>query len=203
MAQSLQAPKSFPIPEDMQEDWPGAGLNDAEAKLLQKAVQADLLEVEADCETKLSLDRVEMAGVSLGKLGKGVVVRMAGSCVCGATGNCPLRAYALRKGGYRLVADGGMGWAFGVIDSKAAVPGLVFASNGGGGQASLRLYRYVDGRYLLQACETLIKKDRADASWWDPSAVVLQTWPCGAPSTAPATKPPTKSATSKYATTGF
>jgi len=202
MAQSLQAPKSFPIPEDMQEDWPGAGLSEAETKLLEKAVQADLL--EADCETKLSLDRVEMAGVSLGKLGKGVVVvRMAGSCVCGATGNCPLRAYALRKGGYRLVADGLMGWAFGVADSKAAVPALVFASSGGGGQASLRLYRYVDGRYLLQACETLIKKDRADASWWDPSAVVLQTWPCGAPSTAPATKPPTKSAPAKYATTKF
>src|SRR5260370_18954095 len=66
-----------------------------------------------------------MAGVSVGKLGKGVVVRMAGSCVCGATGNCHLRAYAPRKGGYRLVADGGMGWAFGVVDSKAAVPGLV------------------------------------------------------------------------------
>jgi len=203
MAQNPQSPKPFPIPEDMQEDWPGAGLGEAETKLLQKAVQADLLEVEADCETKLSLDRVEMAGVSLGKLGKGVVVRMAGSCVCGATGNCPLRAYAPRKGGYRLVADGGMGWAFGVVDSKAAVPGLVFASNGGGGQASLGLYRYVGDRYLLQACETLIKKDRADASWWDPSAVVVQTWACGAPSTAPATKPPTKSAPAKYATTEF
>jgi len=137
MAQNPQSPKSFPIPEDMQEDWPGAGLGEAETKLLQKAVQADLVEVEVDCETKLSLDRVEMAGVSLGKLGKGVVVRMAGSCVCAATGNCPLHAYAPRKGGYRLVADGGMGWAFGVVDSKATVPGLVFASNGGGGQASL------------------------------------------------------------------
>jgi hypothetical protein len=70
VAQKAQSPKSFPIPEDMQEDWPGAGLNEAETKLLQKAVQADLLEVEADCETKLSLDRVEMVGVSLGKLGK-------------------------------------------------------------------------------------------------------------------------------------
>ena len=109
MAQNPQSPKSFPIPEDMQEDWPGAGLGEAETKLLQKAVQADLVEVEVDCETKLSLDRVEMAGVSLGKLGKGVVVRMAGSCVCAATGNCPLHAYAPRKGGYRLVADGGMG----------------------------------------------------------------------------------------------
>jgi hypothetical protein len=111
MAQSSRSPRSFPIPEDMQEDWPGVGLNEAETKLLQKAVQADLLKVEADCETKLSLDRIEMAGVSLGKLGKGVVVRMSGSCVCGATGNCPMHAYARKKAGYRLVADGGMGWA--------------------------------------------------------------------------------------------
>src|SRR5713101_3711118 len=111
IAQDPQSPKSFPIPEDMQEDWPGAGLDEVETKLLQKAVQADLLEVEADCETKLSLDRIEMAGVSLGKLGKGVVVRMSGSCVCGATGNCPIHAYARKKAGYRLVADGGMGRA--------------------------------------------------------------------------------------------
>jgi len=38
MAQSSRSPKSFPIPEDMQEDWPGAGLNEAETKLLQKAL---------------------------------------------------------------------------------------------------------------------------------------------------------------------
>jgi len=96
----------------------------------------------------------------------------------------PLHAYAPRKGGYRLVADGGMGWAFGVVDSKATVPGLVFASNGGGGQASLGLYRYVGGRYLLQACETLIKKDRADAS----CGILRRRSPnlaCGAPSRAP------------------
>jgi len=179
MAQDPQSPKSFPIPEGMQEDWPGAGLGEVETKLLQKALQADLLEVEADCETKLSVDRVEMAGVSLGKLGKGVVVRMAGSCVCGATGNCPLRAYAPKKDGYRVVADGGMGWAFGLVDTKAGVPDLVFASNGGGGQASLGLYRYVGDRYLLRACETLIKKDRADASWWDPSSVEVEPRPCG------------------------
>jgi len=179
MAQDPQSPKSFPIPEGMQEDWPGAGLGEVETKLLQKAVQADLLEVEADCETKLSVDRVEMAGVSLGKLGKGVVVRMAGSCVCGATGNCPLHAYAPKKDGYRVVVDGGMGWAFGLVETKAGVPDLVFASNGGGGQASLGLYRYVGDRYLLRACETLIKKDRADASWRDPSSVEVEPRPCG------------------------
>jgi len=120
-----------------------------------------------------------MAGVSLGKLGKGVVVRMSGSCVCRATGNCPMHAYARKKAGYRLVADGGMGWAFGVVDSQADVPDLVFASNGGGGQIGLGLYRYVGGRYVVQACETLIKKDDADASWWDPSAVVVSLWHCG------------------------
>ena len=38
MAQNSRSPKSFPIPEDMQEDWPGAGLNEAETKLLQKAL---------------------------------------------------------------------------------------------------------------------------------------------------------------------
>jgi len=178
MAQRSRSPKSFPIPEDMQEDWPGAGLNEAETKLLQKAVQVDLLKLEADCETKLSLDRIEMAGVSLGKLGKGVVVRMSGSCVCGATGNCPMHAYARKKAGYRLVAHGGMGWAFGVVDSQADVPDLVFASNGGGGQIGLGLYRYFGGRYVVQACETLIKKDGADASWWDPSAVVVSPWHC-------------------------
>jgi hypothetical protein len=179
MAQNAHSPKSFPIPEDMQEDWPGPGLNEAETKLLQKAVQADLLEVEADCETKLSLDRIEMAGVSLGKLGKGVVARMSGSCVCGATGNCPLRAYARKKDAYRVVADGGMGWAFGIVDSQAEVPDLVFASNGGGGQIGLGLYRYVGDRYVVQACETLKKKDRADASWWDRSAVEVEPWLCG------------------------
>src|SRR5260370_3254837 len=110
---------------------------------------------------------------------------MAGFCVCGATGNCPCGAHAPRKGGYRLVADGGMGWAFGVVDSKAAVPGLVFASNGGGGQTSLGLYRYVGDRYLLQACDTVIKKDRADASLLDRSAVLVQTWACSSPSSAP------------------
>src|SRR5260370_41991533 len=68
MGQNPQSPKPFPIPEDMQEDWPGAGLGEAETKLLQKAVQADLLEVEADCETKLSLDRVEIAGDSISQL---------------------------------------------------------------------------------------------------------------------------------------
>src|SRR5260370_12030243 len=128
---------------------------------------------------------------------------MGGCWVGGGSGEGRGGAAAPGKGGYRGVADGGGGWALGVVDSKAAVPGRVFASNGGGGQASLGLYRYVGDRYLLQACETLIKKDRADASWWDPSAVVVQTWACGAPSTAPATKPPTKSTPAKYATTEF
>ena len=52
-----------------------------------------------------------------------------------------MHAYARKKAGYRLVADGGMGWAFGVVDSQADVPDLVFASNGGGGQIGLGLYR--------------------------------------------------------------
>lgn len=87
--------------------------------------------------------------------------------------------YARKKAGYRLVANGGMGWAFGAVDSQADVSDLVFASNGGGGQIGLGLYRYVGGRDVVQACETLIKKDGADTSWWDPSAVVVNPWHCG------------------------
>ena len=60
---------------------------------------------------------------------------MSGSCVCGATGNCPMHAYARKKAGYRVVADGAMGWAFGVVDSQADVPDLVFASNGAEGKS--------------------------------------------------------------------
>ena len=54
-----------------------------------------------------------------------------------------------------------MGWAFGLVDTKAGVPDLVFATNGGGGQIGFGLYRYVGERYVVHACETLTKKDRA------------------------------------------
>jgi hypothetical protein len=44
----------------------------------------------------------------------------------------------------------------------------------------LGLFRYVDDRFVLQACETLTKKaPESDASWWEPSAVVVEPRSCG------------------------
>ena len=187
MTQSSPSPKPFPIPENMHETWLGAGLNDAETKLLLKALWADRFDPKADRATKLSLDSIDMAGVSLGKLGKGVLVLMSGSSSCG-NANCPIYVYTREEHTYREIRFDKSkkrimqpyGWAFGVVDSKAEVPDLVFASNEGGPQVGLYLYSYVGDIFVLQACETLTKKDlESGASWWDPSAVAVEPRPCG------------------------
>jgi hypothetical protein len=182
LAQSPKSSKLFPIPQNMQERWPGAGLSAADNKLLRKAVEFDLRDLDQYCEDKSNFDRVDSAEIPLGKLGKGVIVRMSGSCVCGATGNCPIYVYAQEKGKFRAVlADHGeqpQGWAFAVVSSKAEVPDLVLASNLGGGIQVLILSRYSGEKFETKACETLTKKDGAEGkSWWDPSAVLVR--PCG------------------------
>ena len=183
-AQSARPSKLFPIPSNMQEYWRGADLSDTDQKLLNKAIEADLADLEKHCEDKYKSkpDSVDTAGVLLGRLGKGVFVRMSGSCVCGATGNCPIYVYAREKDKFRpVLADHGRqphGWAFAVVSSKAEVPDLVLASNPGGGLVALTLYRYVGNKYVAVGCDTLTKKEGQESkSWWDPSAVNVR--PCG------------------------
>lgn len=171
----------FPIPSNMQEYWRGADLSETEQELLNKAIAGDLADLEKDCEDKYKStpDTVDMAGSSLGKLGKGVFVRMSGSCMCGATGNCPIYVYVREKGMFRHVLSDDdqqpMGWTFAVVNSKTATPDIVLASNAGGMMLDLTLYRYVGNRYVARAGETLSKKDAPESkSWWDPSAFIVQ-----------------------------
>jgi len=180
-----QSPAAFPIPEDMHETWLGAKLNDVDKRLLQKAVNADLrdLDEESQSGTKSAFNTVNMADIALGTLGNGVIVLMSGSFFCG-TGGCPIYAYVREKDGYRKILGdkriGPGGWAFAVVNSKTRIPDLVIASNGGGGQMGLGLYRYVGDRFVLQACETLTRKaPESDAGWWEPSAVVVEPRSCG------------------------
>jgi len=159
----------------MHEIWPGADLTGPEPDLLKKAIEPDLRSLENDCEKRSTFADLAMASISLGSLGKGIIVLMSGSCVCGVTGNCPIYLYVRAKGSYANVL-GGAGWAFGLIDSKNRVPDLVLASNAGGGHVLLRLYRYSDGKFAHQNCEMLTAKNGefAPKNWWDPSEVSVQ-----------------------------
>ena len=179
-----QSPATFPMPEDMQEIWPGAKLSDADTQLLRKAVELDLrdLDEEAVAEKKTTFDSVDTADLPLGKLGKGVLVLMSGSPMCG-NGGCPIYAYVREKGGYRRVLGdkrkGPGGWAFGVINTNLEVPDLIIASNLSGGVIVLTLYRYSGKTFTAEGCETLTAKEGAPSgrSRFDPAAVVLST--CG------------------------
>ena len=171
----------FPIPSNMQEYWRGADLSEADQTLVSNAIEADLMDLEKDCEDKYKskADSVDLAGASLGKLGKGVFVRMSGSCMCGATGNCPIYVYVREKDLFRhVLADDDqrpMGWTFAVVNSKTAIPDIVLASNGGGGTANLSLFRYVGSKYVLRAFETLEEKGGgASGGSFDPAAVVVK-----------------------------
>lgn len=177
-AMSQQAAKVFPIPA-MQEVWPGAKLNETNRRLLWRAINADLRELEkiSSSGKKSSLDDVDTADISLGNLGQGVIVEISHSELCG-TGGCPIYAYVREKAGYKRVLRS-FGWAFGVIKSDTAVPDLVVASNGGGGQVGLALYRYNGEMFARAACETLKAKWPGSAafSWWDAASVDVE--PCG------------------------
>jgi hypothetical protein len=180
-SQSSRPLKLFPIPADMHEIWPGAALTIPEKKLLQKALEPVLQSNERYCEKKSAFESIDSASISLGKLGTGVIILVPESCVCGDA-NCPIYLYARAKDGYRIVLGdtrhdrGAGGWAFGVVESTADVPDLVLASNAGGPQVVLTLYRYDGSRFVQQGCETLTRKQENTTSWWNPSEVDVQ--PC-------------------------
>lgn len=177
LAKVQQPAKVFPIPA-MQEVWPGAKLNETNRRLLSRAIKADLRELEkiSSSDKKSSFDDVDTTDISLGSLGKGVIVEISHSELCG-TGGCPIYAYVREKAGYKRVLRS-FGWAFAVVKSDAAVPDLVVASNGGGGQVGLTLYRYNGEVYARAACETLKAKQPGSAafSWWDAASVDVE--PC-------------------------
>jgi len=166
--------KLFPIPEDMEYEFRGVKLADTEAKLLMKAFEADFANEDGCDDNKLVSERAGMAGISLGKLGNGVVVKRNDVCLCG-TGGCPLYAYVREKEGWRAVAKS-FGWAFGIVPSKIEIPDMVFASSGGGGLMSLVLQRYDGRQFVEHACETLTAKEgfpKSPDDWFDPEKVAV------------------------------
>jgi hypothetical protein len=168
----------------MHETWPGAKLTDADKQLLEKAVGPELRDEDEDSRSgeKYSFDSLDTTDIALGTLGKGVMVLMSGSSLCG-TGGCPIYVYVSEKRGYRRVLGnktrGPGGWAFAVVKSKTTIPDLVIAGNLGGGLMELALYRYSGDAFSKQACEILSAKNPNTplSSWWDPSAVAVS--PCG------------------------
>jgi hypothetical protein len=171
LALAPQSAGTFPIPGDMHETWPGAKLSEADKQLLQKALNADLRDLKEESQSS-----VDTAEIALGRLGKGVIVLLSRSFVCG-TGGCPIYAYVREKAGYRKVV-GSLGWAFAVVDSHGAVPDLVLAGNAGGARVTLHLFRYDGKTFSTRACEMLASKTGdTPSSWWDPSQVKIE--PCG------------------------
>ena len=174
--QVTPAPKLFPIPESMEHEFPGVQLSETNGRRLQMTFGADWKEDFFDAK-KLVSERIEMASLSLGKLGSGVILKVNDEILCG-TGGCPLYAYIREKDGYRAVAKS-FGWAYGVVRTKSDIPDLAFASNGGGGTMTLKLQSYDGQHFVDKACETLIAKEgfpKSPDDWWDPSKVSLR--PC-------------------------
>lgn len=170
--------KLFPIPENMQYEFPGVKLSEADAKLLEKAFSADIAKDDW-CVKKAPLKEFPMAPVPLGKLGSGLLVKGNPDCLCGGAGQCAMFVYVREQNAYRTVAEGG-GWAFGVVDSKSDIPDLAFASSGGGGLMTLTLQNY-DGRHFVdKACEMLSFPDgrfpESSDDWFDAEKVSVR--PC-------------------------
>ena len=169
--------KLFPLPADMEYTFPGAKLNDSDAKLLEKAFAADFAKQDY-CDKKPALGQLATADISLGKLGSGVIVKGNDICLCGGTGQCAMYFYVREENGYRPVCEG-FGWAFAFVDSNTEVPDLVFAHSGGGGLMTLILLRY-DGRvYVKRGCDKLTAKEgfpQSPEDWWDSSKVLVS--PC-------------------------
>jgi hypothetical protein len=164
----------FPIPQDMKFTFPGVSLSPSEAKLLEKAVSADLAEQDACDKKSPSFAQLATAKLSLGKLGDGIIVKAADTCLCG-TGGCPIFVYVREEDRYRTVAES-FGWAFGVVSTKSDIPDLAFASNEGGGRLSLILQRYEGRKFVDHACETLVsKKDfpPTPEDWFNPAFVEI------------------------------
>lgn len=179
-----QSPATFSIPADMHETWPGAKLNDVDSQLLRKAVESDLRRLNSDLQDdqRLKFESIDSADLDLGSLGKGVLVTLSESVLCG-TGGCPIYAYIREEKAYRKVlgAEKGwaLGWAFAVVKSKATIPDLVIASNLSGGIITLTLYRYSGKTFTSEGCENLTAKQGAPSgrSRFDSAAVVIS--PCG------------------------
>lgn len=170
------AAKLFPIPENMEYEFPGVKLSSAETKLLDKALSADFANQDF-CDKESPLPELSSAHVSLGRLGSGIIVKVNDPCICG-TGGCPMFVYVREKGGYRTVSES-FGWAFGVVPSETDVPDLVFASSAGGGLMTLTLQRYDGHAYVDHSCETLTAKEgfpQSQDDWWDPDKVSVS--PC-------------------------
>jgi hypothetical protein len=166
-----QSATTFPIPADMHETWPGVKLSEADKRLLQKAVNADLRVLQEE-----SQPTADTAQIALGPLGKSVIIQLSRSSLCGS-GGCPIYAYVREKTGYRKVLSS-FGWAFGVVDSHGAVPDLVLAGNAGGARITLHLFHYDGKIFSMRACEMLTSKYGDEpSSWWDPSQVNIES--CG------------------------
>jgi len=187
-ASAPRPPATFPIPKDMQETWPGAKLTDAEKLLLREAVESDLRRLHRDLQDdqRLKVETMDSADLDLGSLGKGVVVMLSESVLCG-TGGCPIYAYVREKDAYRKVLGPKkgwtLGWAFAVVKTGATIPELVIASNLSGGVIVLTLYRYSGKTFTSEGCENLTAKQGAPGSRsrFDPAAFVVS--PCGTPAT--------------------
>lgn len=181
-AQNPEASRLFAIPQGLDKTWPDAVLTDSEKNLLREAVESNLRDLEKNCEEKSAFDSLNKTSVALGTLGKGVIVATRGSCSCGTAGNCPIYLYVRDKDRYREVLRNGKripyGWAFAVVDSKADVPDIVLATHDSVVEQRLTKYQSVNGRFALQACETLTAKnsDSGPKNWWDPDEVSVQ--PC-------------------------
>ena len=155
----------------MHETWSGAKLSEADKQLLQKAVNADLRDLQEQSQSA-----VDTAEIALGTLGKGVIVQLSHSSFCG-TGGCPIYAYVREKTGYRKVLSS-FGWAFAVVDSHGAVPDLVLPGNAGGARITLHLFHYDRKAFSTRDCEMLSSKTGdTPSSWWDSSQVNIE--PCG------------------------
>jgi hypothetical protein len=171
LALAPQSAATFPIPADMHETWSGAKLSETDKQLLQRAVNADLRDLQEESQSSF-----HTAEIGLGPLGKGVIVQLSRSFFCG-TGGCPIYTYVREKTGYRKVLSS-FGWAFAVVDSHGAVPDLVLAGNAGGARISLHLFHYDGKTFSTRACEMLTSKTGdTPSNWWDPSQVNIE--PCG------------------------
>ncbi len=181
-AQNREASKLLPIPGGMEKTWPAAVLSLREKKLLQEAVEPDLRDLQKHCGEKSKFDNLAKTNITLGTLGKGVIVSTHGSCACGAAGNCAIYLYVRENERYREVLRDGKrvpySWAFAMVDSKSGVPDLVLASNERAFQVTLTKYTYLGHKFVPMACETLTAKnsDSGPANWWNPSEVVVK--PC-------------------------
>jgi hypothetical protein len=159
LAQSPQLTGPCTIPAEMQgmcgeAGGRGTGLNAADTTLLEAAVEPHIKELEALCKQELSLDSFVMASITLGKLGKGVIVSDNGNCNCGATGNCLMSLYVRDHDRFRQVPLGGRkgstpsGFAFGTVNSESGIPDLIFAQNMGRGIDAYNFYRYAGDRFV-------------------------------------------------------